>query len=101
MATTKRIIPSRLTGAVVPQPPVKYDQSYMTRLVETVNKIIEQQVRPQQVTAATAVFTALPQETPRVDVEGEVYTKFCAGCNAHVLAIVQTQPENLKRGVEL
>jgi hypothetical protein len=86
-----------LAGAVVPQAPPEYDQAYMTRLVDVMNKIIEQLVKPQQVTGATLVLTSLPQETPRTGVEGEVYTKVCNACGATVLAIEQTQPEHLTR----
>ena len=48
MATTS----SPLAGAVIPEPPKQYDQAFMIRLVDVMNKIIEQLVRPQQVTGA-------------------------------------------------
>lgn len=84
-----------LTGAVLPAAPGVYDQAHMARLVDVVNKIIEQLTKPQQVTAATAIFTALPHETPRQNIEGEVYTRVCAACGGTVLCIDQTLPEAL------
>ena len=80
-------------AAVLPAPPAEYDQHYMSRLIDIVNKLTEQILEPRQLTAATAVFSDLPQETPRYDTEGEVYTKVCGGCGATVLAIHQTIPE--------
>jgi len=87
-----------LAGAVVPQAPPQYDQAYMARLVDVLNKIVEQLTRPQQLTGATLVLTDLPHETPRQEIngeplEGEIYTKVCSGCAAVVLAINQTLPE--------
>ena len=80
-------------AAVLPAAPAEYDQRWMARLTDIVNKLIEQIVEPRQLTAATAVFSDLPQETPRYDIEGEVFTKVCANCGCTVLAIHQTIPE--------
>lgn len=80
-------------AAVLPSAPEKYDQQWMARLTDVVNKLIEQIVEPRQLTAAVAVFTDLPQETPRYDTEGEVFTKVCANCAATVLCINQTITE--------
>ncbi len=88
---------SGLAGAVISRAPTAYDQQYMDRLVDTLNKLIEQVVKPQQITAASLVLTGLAQETPRYDREGEVYTKVCTGCGCTVLAIDQTLAENLTR----
>lgn len=87
---------SGLAGAVISRAPAAYDQQYMDRLVDTLNKLIEQVVKPQQITAASLVLTGLAHETPRYDREGEVYTKTCAACgtNCVVLAIDQTLAEN-------
>ena len=80
-------------AAVLPSAPEQYNQLYMGRLVDIVNKLIEQLVEPRQLTAASAVFSDLPQESVRLDVEGEVYTKACATCGCTVLAINQTITE--------
>jgi hypothetical protein len=86
--------PSRpVWAAVLPSAPEKYDQMWMARLTDIVNKLIEQLVEPRQVTAASAVFSDLPQETPRLDIEGEVYTKQCLNCGCVVLAINQNITE--------
>lgn len=82
-------------AAVLPSAPREYNQFYMGRLVDVVNKLIEQLVEPRQLTAASAVFSDLPQETPRFDIEGEVYTKMCENCGPGqvLLAIRQTVAE--------
>ena len=83
-------------SAVLPSAPKEYDQYYMGRLVDIVNKLVEQLVEPRQLTAASAVFSDLPQESPRHDTEGEVFTKVCGSCGCTVLAINQTVPEVLQ-----
>ena len=82
-----------LWGAVLPAAPDAYDREWMARLTDIVRKIVEQLAEPSQLTSASAVFTDLPQETPRYDIEGEVFTKVCANCNCVVLAINQTIAE--------
>lgn len=76
-------------AAVLPSAPADYNQYYMGRLVDVINKLIEQLVEPRQLTAASAVFSDLPQETPRYDIEGEVFTRVCGSCGCTVLAINQ------------
>jgi len=80
-------------AAVLPSAPKDYDQAWMARLTDVVNKLIDQIVEPRQLTAAAAVFSDLPQESPRYDTEGEVFTKVCANCGCTVLAIHQTITE--------
>jgi hypothetical protein len=88
-----------LAGAVVPRAPDVYDRAYMDRLVDTINKIIEQVVRPQQIAATSLVLTALGHETPRYDIEGEVYSKEFPnlGPDDIVLCIDETLPERSGR----
>lgn len=87
-----------LWGAVLPAAPEKYDQQWMARLTDIVRKVVEQLNEPSQLTAATVVLTDLPQESPRFDREGEVYTKMCDACGPGqvLLAINQTIPEALQ-----
>ena len=82
-----------LWGAVLPNAPEEYDQVWMARLTDIVRKIVEQLAEPAQLTSASAVFTDLPQDSPRYDIEGEVFTKECNACGCIVLAINQTIAE--------
>jgi hypothetical protein len=93
---TFRSAPS-LAGAVIPLPPREYSQEYMSRVVDVLTKIIEQLLRPSQVTGPTLMLTDLPQGTPRLNVDGEVFTKDSSSLvpGDVVLCIVQTQPETL------
>lgn len=99
MSTPPPVRPSRpVWAAVLPSAPEQYDQFWMARLTDIVNKLIEQLVEPRQVTAASAVFSDLPHETPRLNIEGEVFTKQCANCGCVVLAINQTIAEAQQYG---
>jgi len=80
-------------AAVLPSAPAEYSQQWTARLVDIVHKLIEQINEPRQLTAATAVFSDLPHESPRYGTEGEVFTKVCANCSATVLAINQNIAE--------
>jgi hypothetical protein len=86
-------------AAVLPSAPKDYDQQWMARMTDVINKLIEQLVEPRQLTAAVAVFSDLPHETPRYNTEGEVYTKVCANCAATVLCIHQTIAEEEQHNV--
>ena len=97
--TLPKRINNPLAGAVVPRSPAAYDQAYMDRLVDVVNKIVEQVVKPQQITAASLVLTALAHETPRYNVEGEVFSKTLSLCAPTdiVLCIDETLAEKAGR----
>jgi hypothetical protein len=86
MATPPR--PSRaIFPAVLPQAPKEYSQDYFFRLIDILQKALEQLSMPRQLVIGNLILTETPLETPRTAIPGEVYAKDCPTCAGRVLMI--------------
>lgn len=74
--------------AVLPRPPLQYDAQYFARIVDVLNKALEQLQQPREITLSRLVVSRLGEESPLdPNCPGEVYIKDCPGCGVKVLAV--------------